>query len=164
MIDKLFDLAFWIIRAIFRKGNTAETLIGLLKKYREILVYLFVGALTTFISWGAKFVFNFAFYDGTAFPTVTQNFILSMVNWIAGVAAAYPMNRSWVFQSTDPNILKELWGFVLSRVATLILDIVVMQVLVLLGMNMYVATIISAVLVIIGNYVFSKFFVFKKEK
>ena len=87
-----------------------------------------------------------------------------MVNWIAGVAAAYPMNRSWVFQSSDPNILKELWSFVLSRVATLILDIVVMQLLVLLGMNLYAATIISAVLVIIGNYVFSKFFVFKEKK
>ena len=64
---------------------------------------------------------------------------------------------------TDPQILKELWSFVLSRVATLIMDIVVMQVLVLLGMNMYVATIISAVLVVIGNYVFSKFFVFKNK-
>ena len=42
MIDKLFELAFTIIRAIFRKGDTAEKLIGLLKKYREILVYLSV--------------------------------------------------------------------------------------------------------------------------
>ena len=164
MIDKLFELAFAVIRAVFRKGETADKLIGLLKKYREILVYLFVGALTTFIAWGAKFAFNFLVYAGTAHPNAMQNFILSMVNWVAGVAAAYPMNRSWVFQSTDPNILKELWGFILSRVATLILDIVVMQVLVMLGMNMYVATIISAVLVIIGNYVFSKFFVFKGEK
>lgn len=164
MIDKLFQLAFAIIRAVFRKGDTAEKLIGLLTKYREILVYLFVGGLTTIISWAAKFLFNFAFYEGTAYPDAVQNFILSMVNWIAGVAAAYPMNRSWVFQSSDPNILKELWSFVLSRVATLILDIVVMQLLVLLGMNLYAATIISAVLVIIGNYVFSKFFVFKEKK
>ena len=164
MIDKLFELAFSIIRFVFRSGSTADKLIGFLKKYREILVYLFVGGLTTVIAWAAKFVFNFAFYDGTAYPTAVQNFILSMVNWIAGVAVAYPMNRSWVFESHDPNILKELWGFVLSRVATLILDIVVMQVLVAIGMNMYVATVISAVLVIIGNYVFSKFFVFKKEK
>ena len=133
-------------------------------KYREIIVYLIVGGLTTVIAWAAKFIWNFAFYDGTAFPTVTQNFILSMVNWIAGVAAAYPMNRRWVFQSNNPKILSELASFVSSRVATLILDIVVMQVLVLVGVNMYVATIISAVLVIVGNYVFSKFFVFKNKK
>lgn len=163
MIDKLFELAYKIIRFLFRSGETGEKLIGLLQKYREILVYLFVGGLTTVIAWAAKFLFNYAFYEGTAHPTAAQNFILSMVNWIAGVAVAYPMNRSWVFQSHDPHILKELWGFILSRVATLILDIVVMQVLVLLGMNLYTATIISAVLVIIGNYVFSKFFVFKNK-
>ena len=136
---------------------------ALLIKHREIIVYLIVGGITTVISWAAKFIWNFAFYDGTAFPTVTQNFILSMVNWIAGVASAYPMNRRWVFQSKNPNILKEATGFVASRVATLGLDILVMQVLVLIGVNVYIATFISAVLVIVGNYVLSKFFIFKKK-
>ena len=164
MIDKLFELAFRIIRAVFRKGETGEKLIGFLKKYREILVYLFVGGLTTVIAWAAKFIFNFAFYEGTAHPSAAQNFILSMVNWVAGVAVAYPMNRSWVFESHDPHILKELWGFILSRVATLILDIVVMQVLTAVGVNLLVATVISAVLVIVGNYVFSKLFVFQDKK
>jgi len=140
-----------------------EKIKALLIKHREIIVYLFVGGLTTVISWAAKFIWNFAFYDGTAFPTVTQNFILSAVNWVAGVAAAYPMNRRWVFQSKNPQILKEATGFVMSRVATLGLDIVVMQVLVLIGVNLYVATVISAVLVIVGNYVISKFFIFKKN-
>jgi len=140
-----------------------EKIKALLIKHREIIVYLFVGGLTTVISWAAKFLWNFAFYDGTAFPTVTQNFILSAVNWVAGVAAAYPMNRRWVFQSKNPQILKEATGFVMSRVATLGLDIVVMQVLVLIGVNLYVATVISAVLVIVGNYVISKFFIFKKN-
>lgn len=140
-----------------------EKIKALLIKHREIIVYLIVGGITTVISWAAKFIWNFAFYDGTAFPTVTQNFILSMVNWIAGVASAYPMNRRWVFQSKNPNILKEATGFVASRVATLGLDILVMQVLVLIGVNVYIATFISAVLVIVGNYVLSKFFIFKKK-
>ena len=140
-----------------------EKIKALLIKYREIIVYLIVGGLTTVISWGAKFLFNIIFYAGTAHPTSVQNFILSVVNWVAGVAAAYPMNRRWVFQSKNPHILSELSGFVLSRVATLLLDIVVMQILVHLGMNLYVATVISAVLVIIGNYVFSKLLVFRKK-
>lgn len=132
-------------------------------KHREIIVYLIVGGLTTVVSWAAKFIWNFAFYAGTAYPTVVQNFILSVVNWVAGVAFAYPMNRRFVFQSKNPDILKEAGGFVMSRVATLILDIVMMQVLVLLGMNVYIATVIVAVLVIVGNYVFSKFLVFNKK-
>lgn len=140
-----------------------EKIKALLIKYREIIVYLIVGGITTVIAWGAKFLFNIVFYAGTAHPTSVQNFILSVVNWVAGVAAAYPMNRRWVFQSKNPHILAELSGFVASRVATLLLDIVVMQILVRLGMNLYVATVISAVLVIIGNYVFSKLFVFRKK-
>ena len=140
-----------------------EKIKALLIKYREIIVYLIVGGLTTVISWGAKFLFNIVFYAGTAHPTSVQNFILSVVNWVAGVAAAYPMNRRWVFQSKNPHILAEASGFVASRVATLLLDIVVMQILVRLGMNFYVATVISAILVIIGNYVFSKLFVFRKK-
>ena len=140
-----------------------EKIKALLIKYREIIVYLIVGGLTTVISWGAKFLFNIIFYAGTAHPTSVQNFILSVVNWVAGVAAAYPMNRRWVFQSKNPHILSELSGFVVSRVATLLLDIVVNHILVRLGMNLYAATVISAVLVIIGNYVFSKLFVFRKK-
>lgn len=141
-----------------------EKIKALLIKYREIIVYLIVGGLTTLISWGAKFLFNYIFYAGTAHPTTVQNFILSVVNWVSGVAAAYPMNRRWVFRSTNPNILSELTGFVASRVATLVLDILVMQLLVHIGINVYVATIISSVLVVIGNYVFSKLWIFKKKK
>lgn len=140
-----------------------EKIIALFKKYREIIVYVIVGGLTTVVSWVAKFLFNFIFYAGTAFPTPTQNLVLSIVNWVAGVAFAYPTNRKFVFESKDPKILPECIKFVLSRVSTLILDAVVMQILVAVGLDLYIATLISAVLVVIANYVFSKVFVFKKE-
>ena len=138
-------------------------IIELFKKYREIIVYLIVGVMTTVVSWAAKFLFNFIFYAGTAYPTAAQNLVLSIVNWVAGVAFAYPTNRRFVFESKDPNILPECTKFVLSRVSTLILDAVVMQILVAVGLDLYIATLISAVLVVIANYVFSKVFVFKKK-
>ena len=51
-----------------------------------------------------------------------------------------------------------------SRLATLGLNFLAMQLMVnLLHVNFYVSTIIAGVLVIIGNYVFSKLFVFKKK-
>lgn len=140
-----------------------EKIIALFKKYREIIVYVIVGGLTTVVSWVAKFLFNFIFYAGTAFPTPSQNLVLSIVNWFAGVAFAYPTNRKFVFESKDPKILPECIKFVLSRVSTLILDAVVMQILVAVGLDLYIATLISAVLVVIANYVFSKVFVFKKK-
>ncbi len=140
-----------------------ETIKKLLVKYRELIVYVIVGGMTTVVAWGTKFLWNFLFYGGTPHPTNVQNLILSTVNWVAGVAFAYPANRKWVFRSKNPEIFKEALGFIASRLATWILDIVLMQLLGnVLGLNLYVATLITAVAVIIGNYVFSKLFVFKK--
>ena len=140
-----------------------EKIKALCVKHREILVYLIVGGLTTLVSWTAKFLWNFLFYAGTAYPGSAQNFVLSVVDWVAGVAFAYPTNRRWVFRSKNPAILKEASGFVLSRVSTLLLNILMMQLLVnVLHVNVYAATVFTAILVIVGNYVFSKLFVFRK--
>lgn len=132
-------------------------------KYEEIIAYLIVGVLTTIVAWAAKFLANFLLYDNTMYPTSSQNLVLSIINWVAGVIFAYFTNRKFVFKSHEP-MAKEAPKFVLSRVSTLILDAVVMQVLGACGVNVVIATFISAVLVMIGNYVFSKIFVFKGEK
>lgn len=135
----------------------------LFKKHEEIIVYLIVGVLTTIVSWGAKFLANAILFDNTMYPTPSQNVVLSIINWVAGVIFAFFTNRKYVFKSKAP-MLKEAPKFVLSRVATLILDTVVMQVFGALGVNLIIATFISAVLVMIGNYIFSKLFVFNKKE
>ena len=143
--------------------NMIEKIKALWIKYEEIIAYLIVGGLTTVVSWAAKFLANFLLFDNTMYPTPFQNVVLSIINWTAGVIFAYFTNRKFVFKSNAP-MLSEAPKFVLSRVSTLILDMVVMQVLTAVGVNLLVATVISAVLVIIGNYVFSKLFVFNKKK
>ena len=140
-----------------------EKIKTLYAKYEEIIVYLIVGVLTTIVSWGAKFLVNALFFHNTMYPTPFENLVLSVVNWTAGVIFAYFTNRRFVFKSHEP-MGKEIPKFVLSRVFTLILDAVVMQVLTAVGVQLIIATGISSVLVIIGNYVFSKLFVFKKKK
>ena len=131
-------------------------------KYEEIIVYLIVGVLTTIVSWTAKFAANALFFDNTMYPTSAENLILSTVNWTAGVIFAYFANRRFVFKSREP-MAKEAPKFVLSRVSTWILDIVVMQVFTLLNVHLMVGTIVSAVLVTVANYVFSKLFVFNQK-
>lgn len=133
------------------------------KKYEEIIAYLIVGGMTTVVSWAAKFIANYFLFGNTMYPTSFQNGVLSIINWTAGVIFAYFTNRKFVFKSKEP-MLKEIPKFVLSRVFTLILDVVVMQVLnVWLKVDLIIATVISAVLVIVGNYVFSKLFVFNDK-
>lgn len=135
----------------------------LFKKYREIIVYLLVGGITTVIAWFCMFFVNIVIFGNPLYPTKAQNLILSVVNWTAGVVAAYPMNRKWVFESKSPDIFKECSKFVAGRIATLVLEIVFRQILGALGVDVFITTIICAVLVIIGNYILSKLFVFKKK-
>lgn len=132
-------------------------------KYEEIISYLIVGGLTTVVSWGAMFLVNWVAFGNPLYPTAFQNAVLSVVNWTAGVIFAYFTNRRFVFKSHE-SMLKEAPKFVLSRVSTLLLDLVIRQVFGALGVNVYVTTIVSAVLVIIANYVFSKLFVFNKKE
>lgn len=141
-----------------------EKIKELWKKYEEIIVYLIVGGITTVISWAAMFLVSYLAFGNPLHPTATQNLVLSTVNWTAGVAAAYPMNRVFVFKSKEKNIFKECTKFVGSRISTYLLDLVVRQIFGWLGINVYVTTVVSAILVIVGNYVLSKLLVFRKKK
>ena len=140
-----------------------EKIKELLIKYKEIIVYLIVGVLTTIVSWFCMFFVNIVFFGNPLNPTSAQNLVLSTVNWTAGVAFAFPTNRKFVFESKNPNVLAELIKFIGSRLFTLFLDIGLRQVLGFMGVDVYVTTIISAVLVVIGNYIFSKLLVFRKK-
>ena len=131
-------------------------------KYEEIIVYLIVGVLNTIVSWAAWYLCAFTILDA---QIVWQNAVLSAIQWVVGVVFGYVMNRKYVFKSKDPRIMKEFLQFSGGRVSTWILDTVMMILLVnILSVNEYVSKIIVAILVMIGNYLISKFLVFNKKK
>ena len=131
-------------------------------KYREMIAYLIVGVLTTVVSLAVYYILVFTFLDPNNF---IQLQIANIISWIAGVIFAYFTNRKFVFQSKDPDMKKEFLKFAAARLSTLVMDMVVMFVLVTwLGFNDKICKIISNVLVIIANYVFSKLFVFNKAE
>ena len=141
-----------------------EKIKALCVKYREIIVYLIVGVLTTVVAWDCKFLWNALFFGNTAYPTVAQNTVLSVVENVSGIASAYPTNRRWVFQSKNPHILAEMGTFVGSRLATMLMGYLLNLLLVnVLGVSIFVSTIVVGVAVVVGNYVFSKLFVFKNK-
>lgn len=130
----------------------------------EVIRYIFFGGMTTVVSWIAKFLWNVIFYQNTKYPTNIQNFILSLVCWTAGVIFAFFTNRKYVFEKTNQSFLQEAGKFVASRLSTLVLDIIVMQVLCnVIGLDVFLSTLIAEVLVVIANYGLSKFFVFGKQ-
>lgn len=140
-----------------------EKIKELMIKYRELIVYVIVGFMVTFFCWGVAGIGKlFLDVEGSSF----QNFLNNTLNWIAGVSFAYPLNRKWVFKSTNPQILKEFLGFASSRLSTWVLDVVIMWLTVnIFHWNYWICKIfISSVLVMIVNYLFSKFLIFRKKK
>jgi putative flippase GtrA len=96
---------------------------------------------------------------------VWQNVMLSIISWVVGVVFGYFMNRIFVFKSKEPNILKEFLQFSGGRVSTWVLDAVMMVLMVnILAINEAFSKIFVSVLVMIGNYLISKLFVFKKKE
>ena len=133
-------------------------------KYEEIWVYLIVGFLTTVVSLVCKFGVNIIFFDATKYPTSFQNIVLSTVTWVSGVIFSFFTTRKYVFRSHAP-MLPEAGKFVTSRISTYFLDVITMQVLGnVIGINLYIASVVSMVLVVVANYVLSKLFVFTKKK
>lgn len=139
-----------------------KKIINLYKKHKEIVNYLIVGVLTTIVSMGIFYGSTLTFLDGNnAFELQIAN----VLSWIGSVSFAYVTNRVFVFKSKNTNIFKEIVSFVSSRIITLLMDMGTMFVLsTLLHINYNFSKIVAAVLVVVGNYVISKVFVFKKEK
>jgi putative flippase GtrA len=129
-------------------------------KHKEIVNYLIVGVLTTLISLAVYYLCVSTFLNP---KNALQLQAANVISWIISVLFAYFTNRKYVFESKNPHILKEASAFFLSRVSTLLMDMGIMFLCVtLMGMNDKIAKLISQVVVIISNYVFSKLFVFKK--
>ena len=124
----------------------------LLMKYKEIIMYLVFGVLTT--------VVNIVVYF------LHINYLISnALAWFLSVLFAYITNRKYVFESSSQNILKEAVSFFSSRLATGILDMVLMWLFVYFNVvNDVIAKVIVNVIVVVLNYVLSKLVVFKGDK
>ena len=125
-----------------------------LKKYREILLYLVFGVLTTVIN-----IISFYLLS----DILKINWMISNVAaWIVSVLFAYFTNKKYVFESKNKNVIKEFTSFVVCRVLSLGIDMAVMKLLIdVLSVNKLFSKIVSNVIVIIANYIFSKFLIFK---
>ena len=136
-----------------------ELLKKLFKKHKSFFMYGIFGVLTT--------VVNFMVYNLCYYKAGINNTVSNVLAWILAVAFAYITNKIWVFESKSwkMSVLRhELTAFVSCRLATGIMDLVIMYVCVdMLGWHAMLMKLASNVLVIILNYIFSKLIIFKKR-
>ena len=132
----------------------------LFEKHLDKILYLVFGGLTTAVNVGVYWL--------CAHPLGMPVVPGTVIAWFVAVLFAYLTNRKWVFRSkasTGKEILRESVSFFLCRLGTGVLDWVLMYLLVdrLHWNDLYVKIGVN-VLVIILNYVASKFLIFRQKR
>ena len=139
--------------------SAMEKLRSLLRKYRGMILYVFFGGCTTVVNWAVYYLC----YNLLHVPNVPS----TVAAWVLAVAFAFVTNKLWVFESKSWKadvLLHELWTFLAARVLTGLLDVLIMYVAVdVLQGNGNLWKLLSNVVVVILNYVASKWFIFNKK-
>lgn len=135
-------------------------LIALCRRFlnRETISYLFFGVVTTLVNYVIYYLLR-ALY----IPYLAAN----VIAWIGAVAVAYITNKLFVFESRSFALKvlgREILSFAGARIFSLLCEtLFLMATVELLGANDRIMKLAAAVFVVIINYIFSKWFIFKKE-
>ena len=128
-------------------------------KHQEGMRYLVFGALATFV--------NIACYDLCYYVFHINNGISNSIAWVAGAVFAYFTNKMCVFYSKTNSFketIKEIISFFAFRLVTFGFDQAIMLYTVdKLLWNAGLMKVISNIIVIILNFIFSKLIIFKKH-
>ncbi len=160
-------------------------------KYKEIILYLFFGVVTTVVSLAACWVtlkvgvmFD-GLRDEAGEPTELLDVIGSTVQWVTGVLVAFFTNKKWVFTDAEKGKsagARQFFSFCGARVGTYFIEVVINLGVIALfealnyrapTLNLIVfslvlsarlwAKVVSSIVVVISNYFISKLLVFKKK-
>ncbi len=145
----------------------------LIEKYKELILYVIFGALTTLVNFASFKIFNMILGE--------EHYLVSnVIAWFASVIFAYITNKLFVFESRSWKIgiiWKEIFSFFSARVFSFAVEELGLYALVdLLNFDAYeidifgfviggkmISKILLAVIVVILNYFFSKLVVFRKK-
>lgn len=128
------------------------------KKYREALLYLFFGGLTFAVGMLTFWLFHIVAGMG--------ELSANAMSWLIAVLFAFFTNRVWVFEAATETVsefFSQMWKFFVGRMATLVIEEVILFVFITaLGMGSMAVKAAAQVVVIALNYVASKLVIFKK--
>jgi len=126
---------------------------------RETISYVIAGIFTTSV--------NFICYEALYWLGLS-NLSANAAAWVISVGFAYFVNKQNVFHSKSENIRDEIFKilkFYGARLVTLVIEEAGMYIFVeLMGVYRWIVKGSLSVIVIILNYIFSKFYIFKSNK
>lgn len=127
------------------------------KRIKEVINYIFFGVLATIVN-----ILSFYIFD-TIFNW--QYLVANAISIAVSILFAYITNKLFVFESkteTRQELFQEFTSFVSFRLLSGGIDMLTMLVLVdILTIDSFIAKLFTQIIVVILNYIFSKFFIFK---
>lgn len=132
---------------------------SLLQRYWDVLSYLIFGVLTTIVN----YLIYLPAYNLLGFSAALSNAIA----WVVAVTFAYLTNKPFVFKSHDwssRTVIPELTKFVSCRLASGAAETLILLVSVdIMGWNGNIWKLVTQFLVLVMNYIGSKFLVFRNK-
>lgn len=126
------------------------------KLKKEMVLYIIFGVLTTLVNIISYLLFAKIFG--------INNLLSNIIAWVFSIVFAYITNRIYVFESKNENILYEFSLFVFGRGLSGIVDSILFYTFVVWWMlDDVISKIVINIIVIILNYVFSKWIIFKEK-
>lgn len=130
----------------------------LYNRYKEVIHYIIFGGLTTVVN----IVVFFLLESGLSWPYLWANAIAIA----AAVLFAYITNKLFVFESKTTTVwaaFLEFLRFISFRLLSGVIDMLAMWLLVDgLGQDTDLSKILTQVIVVVLNYIFSKLYIFNK--
>lgn len=146
----------------------------LFEKYRELIIYVIVGGLTT--------VVNYIIHFGLRALNVNYYVALTAA-WLGAVLFAYFANRSFVFESKSKGKeqFKEITLFFGARVFSYGLEMLISFIFIdcakadrfvwqpeftetVIPVGELIVKTVSQIIILVSNFIFSKFVIFKKDE
>jgi Predicted membrane protein len=135
------------------------------KEHKEPILYVFFGGFTTLISLASYMVFVWLGLDLN---------VSNILSWVCGVLFAFVSNKWFVFSSKSTEkttVIRELGSFVGARIFTGVLAAILFPILLavgfggeFMGTEGFLARIITSIIEIILNWIFSKYLIFVKKE
>lgn len=127
------------------------------ERTKELIAYLIFGVLTTLINYVVYVAGILVFH----IDYITSNWLA----WFVAVLFAFFTNKRYVFHSLSWDkhlVFRELWQFISARIFAVLVETALLWLFVtVLGYNELYIKIFTNVVVVVLNYVASKWIIFK---
>ncbi len=136
------------------------------EKYGELLRFALCGVLTTAVNF-AVYLPSYHFLFRPRFTPEFSAILANSIAWVLAVLFAFFVNKYIVFRSetrTKSGFLYQIFSFYATRAVSGVGEVFLPSLLIYIGLNDVIAKLIVAVLVLVCNYITSKFIAFRQTK